>query len=236
MLRQRHAEREDYQQVQVRVLLHRRPAARRAQPVRAAHARGEGELSARLKDFMDRGALVPDETIIDTLLKAMKGKKGVGAAQQKLIIDGFPRVLSQGLIYESKVSEVYLIVLFNVAKEILFDRMLKRVADTPVEKRRSDDKPEVLENRINTFMNETMKACDFYNRLGRVRVIEAQSNPDTVCFCHSRSSSRPSKRSLRQSSASSEQSAQERPLWPGGSSLTCTTATSTSGSSALPAA
>lgn len=26
---------------------------------------------------MDRGALVPDETIIDTLLKAMKGKKGV---------------------------------------------------------------------------------------------------------------------------------------------------------------
>lgn len=99
---------------------------------------------------------------------------------QKLIIDGFPRVLTQGLIYESKVTEVYLIVLFNVAREVLFDRMMKRVADTPVEKRRSDDKPEVLENRINTFMSETMKACDFYNKLGKVRVIEAQADPDTV--------------------------------------------------------
>ena len=77
MLRQRHAEREDHQQVQVRVLLDRRPAARRAEQVLAADGRGEGELSARLKDYMDRGALVPDETIIDTLLKAMKGKKGV---------------------------------------------------------------------------------------------------------------------------------------------------------------
>lgn len=53
-------------------------------------------------------------------------------------------------------------------------------ANTPPELLRSDDKPEILEVRINNFLNESMKACDYYNKLGKVRTVNAMVDPDSV--------------------------------------------------------
>ena len=95
--------------------------------------------------------------------------------------------MNQGLIYEHKNSEIYLILLFDVQKEVLFDRMHKRglkklivVAESKPEDIRSDDKPEIMEKRITTFLSESMKAFDFYNKLGKVRTVDAMTDPDSV--------------------------------------------------------
>jgi adenylate kinase family enzyme len=45
---------------------------------------------------------------------------------------------------------------------------------------RADDQPEKLEKRISIFMSESMKAFDFYNKLGKVRVVDAMGDPDSV--------------------------------------------------------
>ena len=81
----------------------------------------------KLREYMDRGALVPEELVIDVLVKNMKGKSDVDQGLlKKLIIDGFPRNLNQGLIYENKFRELYMILLFDVQKEVLFERMNRR--------------------------------------------------------------------------------------------------------------
>ena len=54
------------------------------------------------------------------------------------------------------------------------------VAETKPELVRADDQPEKLEKRISIFMSESMKGFDFYNKLGKVRVVDAMSDPDTV--------------------------------------------------------
>jgi adenylate kinase len=77
-------------------------------------------LARQLKSYMDSGGLVPEDLVIEVMVKGMKGKGG------KLIVDGFPRNLNQGIIYENKFREMYLILLFDVQKEVLFDRMQKR--------------------------------------------------------------------------------------------------------------
>lgn len=41
-------------------------------------------------------------------------------------MDGYPRNLNQGLLFEQKFGEIYLILLFDVQKEVLLERMHKR--------------------------------------------------------------------------------------------------------------
>ena len=139
------------------------------------------DLARQLKGYMDSGGLVPEDLVIEIMVKNMKGKGG------KLIVDGFPGNLNQATIYENKFREMYLILLFDVQKEVLFERLAKRgilfpnlVAATDPAKLRSDDKPEILEVRINNFLTESMKACDYYNKLGKVRIVDAMSDPDSV--------------------------------------------------------
>lgn len=62
------------------------------------------------------------------------------------------------------------------------------MAETKPELVRADDQPEKLEKRISIFMSESMKAFDFYNKLGKVRVVDAMADPDAVDSTHGRSS------------------------------------------------
>lgn len=57
---------------------------------------------------------------------------------------------------------------------------MTRVKESKPEEVRSDDKEEVLEKRISTFLSESMKGFDFYNKLGKVRIVDAMNDPDTV--------------------------------------------------------
>jgi adenylate kinase len=59
---------------------------------RAAIAEGT-ELGRQAKDFVDRGALVPDELVLD-LVAAHLGASDV--RQKGYLLDGFPRTLAQG--------------------------------------------------------------------------------------------------------------------------------------------
>jgi adenylate kinase family enzyme len=54
------------------------------------------------------------------------------------------------------------------------------VKDSKPEEQRTDDKEDVLEKRITTFLSESMKAFDFYNKLGKVRIVDAMHDTDAV--------------------------------------------------------
>ena len=56
-----------------------------------ANIAGGTELGAKAKEYMDRGALVPDDLVIDMLVKRLEETD----AEEGFVLDGFPRNLAQ---------------------------------------------------------------------------------------------------------------------------------------------
>ncbi len=59
------------------------------------------ELGLRAKVFMDQGALVPDELVIDMLIERLRAKD----ATTGFVLDGFPRTLAQATALEQSLGQ-----------------------------------------------------------------------------------------------------------------------------------
>ena len=96
------------------------------------------------------------------------------------MIDGFPRELEQALVFEQQIQELGLIIQFECSEETILGRLIGRMESTPVHLRRSDDKPEVIKDRVKTYFEVSKKATDFYLKLGKVREVSAIGTPNEV--------------------------------------------------------
>ena len=137
-----------------------------------------------MKQYTDQGKLVPTEIVIEVLTNAINsGERDVRPkklTEKVFLVDGFPRNLEQALIYEQMNGELYHIVHFDLDRDVMRKRLIGRMEQTPVELRRQDDNPEVMRDRMDTFFNVSMAGINFYNRLGKVSMIDADGSPDEV--------------------------------------------------------
>lgn len=96
-----------------------------------------------------------------------------------LIIDGFPRMIEQAEYLSKKMHQMnrdFLVIHLELPKEIALERMMKRAG---IEWRK-DDTPEVIEQRIEIFTNETLKVINHFNELGKVITIDANASIDEI--------------------------------------------------------
>ncbi len=124
-----------------------------------ANIKGETELGKLAKSYMDKGELVPDAVTIDMLRsEVLKNEAAKG-----FIFDGFPRTNAQALALDeflkSLHSEISVMLALEVEEEELKTRLLKRAE---VSGRPDDANPEIIQNRINVYNNETKPVKDFY--------------------------------------------------------------------------
>ena len=115
-------------------------------------------LGLQAKDYMDRGAYVPDELtnalVIDRLNQddVTKG----------FLLDGFPRTLAQVYTLDDCLqqhgSDLDIVVQLVVETEEVVRRLLKRAADQG----RSDDTEDVIRNRQKVYRDETAPLLDHY--------------------------------------------------------------------------
>jgi adenylate kinase len=108
---------------------------------------------------MDKGELVPDAVTIDMLRsEVLKNEAAKG-----FIFDGFPRTNAQAVALDeflkSLDTEISLMLALEVEEEELKTRLLKRAE---VSGRPDDANPEIIQNRINVYNNETKPVKDFY--------------------------------------------------------------------------
>ena len=111
------------------------------------------------KSYMDKGELVPDAVTIDMLRsEVLKNEAAKG-----FIFDGFPRTNAQAVALDeflkSLDTEISLMLALEVEEEELKTRLLKRAE---VSGRPDDANPEIIQNRINVYNNETKPVKDFY--------------------------------------------------------------------------
>jgi len=131
-----------------------------------------------LKEVMDRGELVSDELLIAMI----RDRLDRGDTLPGFVLDGFPRTMVQAEALDELLGElgrsIDIVFEFQVPdRRQLLDRLLKRAA----EETRSDDTPEAIQARLETYERETAPLVEYYRtRLGNVVGIHADRSIDEV--------------------------------------------------------
>jgi adenylate kinase len=134
------------------------------------------ELGLKVKSIIDKGDLVPDELLIDILDDAIKGYSGVNG----FIFDGFPRTIQQAIDFEELLKnenqEVSLVLALDVADEEIINRLLIRAK----EQGRVDDTREVIENRLQVYLSQTMPLIEYYKNQNKFESINGIGTIDKI--------------------------------------------------------
>jgi adenylate kinase family enzyme len=92
------------------------------------------------------------------------------------LIDGFPRALGQAKYFEQNVVEATNVLYFDVDQETMTQRCMKRAETSG----RSDDKIEVIKNRVQVYFNESVPVVEYYKQFGKVRHIDASGTINDI--------------------------------------------------------
>ncbi len=141
-----------------------------------AEISGHTQLGTIAKSFIDKGELVPDDTIIgmiDNKIESLVGTKGV-------IFDGFPRTVEQAEALDELLDEhnskVKVMVNLEVPKPELVERLLKRGEISG----RSDDNLETIEKRIAVYEEQTSPVIGFYKKKKVYKAIKGVGSIDEI--------------------------------------------------------
>jgi adenylate kinase len=114
--------------------------------------------SAKLTEIMQSGRLVPSEKVDELVNRALTNTRNA----ENIILDGFPRQLVQAhwLIDNQSTSghSVDLVVVLDIPKPELIKRLKER--------KRADDTPETIDERINLYNQKINSLLDYFASKG----------------------------------------------------------------------
>lgn len=159
--------------------------------IREAIAAGT-EMGRNAKSLIDSGALVPDEVVIGII----KERLAKPDCENGFILDGFPRTVPQAQALDDMGVEITDVISIEVPDEKIVERMGGRrvckscgasyhVKFNPSENGefcdcgelltiRSDDAPEVVKKRLETYHSQTEPLKGFYEAKGILKLVEGQ--------------------------------------------------------------
>ncbi len=166
-----------------------------------AAIKSQTELGIKAQAFMDRGQLVPDGIVIGMVEEVLqKGKKNI-------ILDGFPRTVAQAESLDQLLVKMHLsigkAIFLEVPMKILMDRLTGRrvckgcgavyhIVSKPTKTegkcdicggevvQRNDDKAEVIETRLSTYLEYTSPLKEFYKKAGRYVEVDGNRGAEEV--------------------------------------------------------
>jgi adenylate kinase len=134
------------------------------------------ELGKLAKSLIDKGQLIPNETIIEILEKKLDNLHNT----RGVIYDGFPRTVEQAValkkMLNSKGQDVNIMLNLEVDRDELIDRLLKRGQISG----RSDDNLETIEKRIKVYEDQTAPVIDFYKNEKTYHPIKGTGEIDAI--------------------------------------------------------
>lgn len=167
------------------------------------------ELGKKAKAYMDQGALVPDDLVID-LLKARLEE--TDCKEQGFLLDGFPRTLAQAQVLsrylEEKGMALDCVINLEVPDEEIMGRALnRRTCENPDCKEiynlrdhppkvegicdkcgsklfvRDDDNEATVSKRLTTYHLQTEPLIQYYQEQGILKTVQGQENvEDTIAL------------------------------------------------------
>jgi adenylate kinase len=168
-----------------------------------ANVKDGTELGREAQRYMEAGELVPDNLILAMAADRLQDDD----AQDGFILDGFPRTLEQARALDRQLSQlrrrVTAALLIDVPDEEVIRRLSGRRTcvknghnyhvefDPPKHEgvcdqdgsrlvQRDDDKPDVIENRLRVYHEQTEPLVDYYDEQGLMRRIDGTREQSEV--------------------------------------------------------
>ena len=163
----------------------------------------KSEWGKKAEEYVRSGELVPDEVVIGIIRERLSQN----TYQNGFILDGFPRNLKQAEALRQLLPglecQLILVIYFDVDHDELIERLsARRICEncqTPynmVSKppkndeicdvcqgrviQRTDDQPEVIKSRLDTYEQQTKTLIDYYRSLGILKVVVSKGTIDEV--------------------------------------------------------
>lgn len=160
-----------------------------------AAVRDKTGLSVKAKSYMDRGALVPDNLVVEIVAERLKKDD----CKSGFILDGFPRTIPQAEAVEAMLGALGKKIDHVINLEVAHKEIVKRLSgrrvcrdcgegyhiifNPPVDDKkcdkckgelyqRDDDKEDTIEARLKVYEDHTAPLVDFYKKKGSLVTID----------------------------------------------------------------
>ncbi len=173
---------------------------------RTAKCQHEQERTASMRealDFMRRGALVPDETVLGLIAERIRCLRCSGG----FLLDGFPRTVAQAEALEKLLTLENIPLDAVIDYEMPLDQIISRISgrrtcpkckavfhvltQPPRQTgacdhcgtkliQREDDRPESVEIRMQAYERSTRPLIEFYSQRGLLRTVSATGRPEEI--------------------------------------------------------
>jgi adenylate kinase len=128
------------------------------------------ELGRRVEPILERGALVPDDLMIELIRERLE------AEDRGFVLDGFPRTVVQAEALDAMLERIErrldIVLLLDASDGVVTGRMLARAA----EEGRSDDTPEVIARRLGLYHELTEPVVEHYRAQGNLAVVDGEQS------------------------------------------------------------
>ena len=165
---------------------------------REAVAKGT-ELGKKAKEYMDKGALVPDELTLEILKERLEQKDA-----KNFLLDGFPRTIEQAKALD-KLTKIEVVINFFASEKVILNRLgVRRICKkcgaifhikNRIPKKpgicdecqgelyqRQDEMPEVIKDRLKVYREKTKPLEDYYKKKGLLREIKVEVDMNAPNF------------------------------------------------------
>ncbi|NLF89391.1 adenylate kinase [Candidatus Bathyarchaeota archaeon] len=154
------------------------------------------ELGNKVKSYVEKGALVPDEVVVEVL----KERLSRIPAGKGFLLDGFPRTIAQAETLQ-KIAKIDVILMLDVPDQIIVERLTSRrlckncgtvynirFLKPKVEGKcdkcggelylRADDNETVIRNRLQVYKTQTEPVVEYYKKTGIPFIVNVTKSID----------------------------------------------------------
>ncbi len=136
------------------------------------------ELGQTIESFISKGALVPLNIIIDTIISAIKH-----SPKDVVLIDGYPRSTEQmtaldEILQTEDEIDLRSVIEVRVSEDVAKERILGRAAEAEVV--RSDDSVEVFYDRMKIYTDPLAEIQKFYGDKELLQVINGERTLEVI--------------------------------------------------------
>ncbi|CAH1785749.1 unnamed protein product, partial [Owenia fusiformis] len=127
-----------------------------------------------ISDLVQKGDMAPEEITVDLLTKAVQ--KYNDTDTKAILMEGYPRDVSQVEVLNKWVGGVSLTILIDSEEYYMKQRLINRGGETG----RVDDNLNAIQSRIRFFKNNTLPILKHYDDQGKLVVINGDRDKDEV--------------------------------------------------------
>lgn len=147
----------------------------------------ETQVGIEAKEYIDKGQLVPD----DTILRILEERLSMPDCKNGFILDGFPRTIPQAEAFDKSSDGLYKVISLEVADSEIIQRLTGRrecavcaapyhIVNNPSSKgeicekcggkliARADDNPETISKRLEVYHKQTEPLKQYYKDKGKL--------------------------------------------------------------------